>query len=160
MKCFIKSTFNLFRRGQDYACSLLECYGAIPSLSSHHARLNMTSLVVTLRCPRVQRSGSVIFQQPDERCDFYCFLFVRQDCLRTMVVALCDRREYKTLVEYSYDDMLDDVRTRNVEKAFRVPGDFAAKRILLKNETLLSIDYDANTKIYCASHDISFNFLR
>ena len=32
-----------------------------------------------------------------------------QDCLRTMVVALCDRKEYKTLVEYPYDDLQTDV---------------------------------------------------
>uniref|UniRef100_H2ZNJ5 Uncharacterized protein n=1 Tax=Ciona savignyi TaxID=51511 RepID=H2ZNJ5_CIOSA len=33
----------------------------------------------------------------------------RKDCLRTMVVAMCERGEYKRLIEHSYDSMLDDL---------------------------------------------------
>ncbi|CAK8672372.1 unnamed protein product [Clavelina lepadiformis] len=34
---------------------------------------------------------------------------LRKDCLRALVVTLCERKEYKTLVEYPYDDLHEDL---------------------------------------------------
>ena len=37
------------------------------------------------------------------------FVDVLQDCLRTMVVAVCERKDYKTLVEYPFNDLQGEV---------------------------------------------------